>query len=873
MAETTPNLRDIFRKPSGSSHRAPVRQETAGEKYEPSTKKHREGPRRNAGHSNEPERSSNDDFMNIFKRTSLQQTGVTHENRNRTSTRRASSDDSEEDLGKKTQNEEDNPFMKLVADVKVPKNMQGNKDSSALRSTPQQPSSSLKEKTTQRSAGGLGGAHNDQLRPSLGAQSQASAATGSAPLNQSVSTLGAHNPGGAGIATSNPMSSLFGGHNLGSAVYVSSLQPGRGSAPSNQMAPFLGEQNLGSAGRGSSPANQVSPLLGAQNRGGAGGQNPMAQMQMLQQMLGGQGGQNPMAQMQMLQQMLGGQAGQDPMAQMNMLQQMMGGQGGDMMNMLSQAGRGRGRGMGMGRGSRLNDDEDIDIDNITDNDVIHQMLAWEAQRAQTIQLQNDPYGTTTVLLIDTSGSMAGDGILQAEEFLNTFMDGLEHQQKNLNMQENVAIITVGSSVEVTQHLTNNYPKIRETLHCLCAEGPSKLHFGLILPLSILPHLENGGIKDFGGHAAAPRVILISDGRITGQPDGPTLPDEREKMALQNVTLELLNSMIQTTLTQVFCIPVGQSDKGFLEFISNTTGGKNMDRKYARVLSRYHIYHTVVASLKQHQTEPTKDSIRHQLVTVAQTYDEDDVEEVMYMWRQPEPDIQGRNQRMAQQQEESGRRSHGGMPGNGRPATNYGQTQGLPGGHVGQGRGGGVPGLGGFGGQNPGMGGIPPGIRPSGRGVGGLSPVGRGQEIGLGGQGMGDRDLGLGGDFDGLRGSGGSAFQSSRIGFSRMLMGDDFGNSQRRQRLEEEAQRERDAQPKLPPEQLRLAKIPGPSRSYWPTKNQIKPWEIIDMSPGRIGMPGKDIGDSFQGWRIKHPKNLEQFEDEDPSDSNSSTDED
>ncbi|XP_052276905.1 uncharacterized protein LOC127876067 isoform X11 [Dreissena polymorpha] len=462
--------------------------------------------------------------------------------------------------------------------------------------------------------GGLGGAHNDQLRPSLGAQSQASAATGGAPLNQSVSSLGAHNPGGAAvIATSNSMSSLFGGHNLGSA--------GRGSVPSNQMAPFLGEQNLGSAGRGSSPANQVSPLLGAQNRGGAGAQNPMAQMQRLQQMLGGKGGQNPMAQFQMLKEILGGQAGKDPMAQLNMLQQMMGGQA-------------------------------INIENRSDDDIIRRILQWETIRAQSNPLKKDPNGTTTLLIVDTSGKMAGDAMIQTEQFLDTFMAGLEHQQKNLNMQENVAVITVGTFVEVKQHLTNNYPKIREALHCLCAEGPSKLHFGLRLSQSIV-QAENGGIKDFGGHAAAPRVILISDGRITGHTDGLCFPDEREH--LQNVTLESLNMMIQMTLTQVFCIPVGQSDNGFLELISSITGGKTMDRKCARVLSRYHIYHTVVASLKQHQTEPTTDSIRHQLVTVAQTYDDDDMAEVLYLWRQPEPDIQGRNQRPAQQEEELSRR--------------------------------------------------------------------------------------------------------------------------------------------------------------------------------------------------------------------------
>ncbi|KAH3818114.1 hypothetical protein DPMN_119710 [Dreissena polymorpha] len=123
---------------------------------------------------------------------------------------------------------------------------------------------------------------------------------------------------------------------------------------------------------------------------------------------------------------------------------------------------------------------EINIENLSDNDSIRQMLEWEAMRS------------------------------------------LEHQQKNLNMQENVAVITAGTSLEVKQHLTSNYPKIREALHCLCAEGPSKLHFGLMLPMSIVQQAKIG---------AAPRVILISDGRITGHTDGPNFPDEREKLAV------------------------------------------------------------------------------------------------------------------------------------------------------------------------------------------------------------------------------------------------------------------------------------------------------------------------------------------------------
>ncbi|KAH3840483.1 hypothetical protein DPMN_113932 [Dreissena polymorpha] len=43
--------------------------------------------------------------------------------------------------------------------------------------------------------------------------------------------------------------------------------------------------------------------------------------------------------------------------------------------------------------------------------------------AQSNPLKKDPNGTTTLLIVDTSGKMAGDAMIQTEQFLDTFMAG------------------------------------------------------------------------------------------------------------------------------------------------------------------------------------------------------------------------------------------------------------------------------------------------------------------------------------------------------------------------------------------------------------------------------------------------------------------
>jgi uncharacterized protein YegL len=97
----------------------------------------------------------------------------------------------------------------------------------------------------------------------------------------------------------------------------------------------------------------------------------------------------------------------------------------------------------------------------------------------------------TVMLLDTSDSMAGNGIRELKRACGVFLDGVQETARETNLQENIAVVEFCNSARVLQSLTNNYDLCRQTVDSLTANGDTKM-FGDGLLTSLGEILQNGG---------------------------------------------------------------------------------------------------------------------------------------------------------------------------------------------------------------------------------------------------------------------------------------------------------------------------------------------------------------------------------------------
>ncbi|WAR00486.1 hypothetical protein MAR_024858 [Mya arenaria] len=490
----------------------------------------------------------------------------------------------------------------------------------------------------EREAGGDGAA-NQGNNPDPGSQGGGGEEGQMDPLAQMLGGGG----GGAG-GQANPLAQMFGGG------------AGGAGGQANPLAQMLG----GGAGGAGGQANPLAQMFGG-GAGGEGGQsNPLAQMfggggaggggDALAQMMGGVGagpaGRRGGSQADMMRQMMsGGRGGGGQADQMMQMLAGAGGRGGggqadQMMQMLAGAGGGRPGGL-QGRrqqGGGGEEEEDVNVENPGDMQVIHQMLAYESMRAQNSHCPRAHNAMNTIIIIDTSGSMGGDAMIEAGEFLSQFLNGLEELQFEFNLEENVALVSVADGGQVVQHFTNDYSLVRRATDTLCAEGPSKLHIGLIMPIALLPLDQNtrGGMLTLQGHMVPPRVILITDGQLSGVTDVPgQQPNQQQSNMLQTMSLELMN-------------------QNYLDMVASTSGGKVVHPTSAKLLSRYHLHQMVVAALKKESAnEPSRGIIMEKLKTVTGHCEDAEVDAILEMWQQPPPDVDERDQRLIKQSVDGG----------------------------------------------------------------------------------------------------------------------------------------------------------------------------------------------------------------------------
>ncbi|XP_056015848.1 uncharacterized protein LOC125675787 isoform X3 [Ostrea edulis] len=206
--------------------------------------------------------------------------------------------------------------------------------------------------------------------------------------------------------------------------------------------------------------------------------------------------------------------------------------------------------------------------------------ASAAQRNSELKYQHGR-GLDTIFILDTSASMEGDGFRQMK---GVVIDILNEFERRSGLDTNVGVITFGHENGFFHYCSNRYYDIKNSLDELQCSGPSPIGAGLLLSLGTQ---GTTGISVIGKWHIRPRIILISDGKVTDHhyPEGP---EDMDGNAPGQAVEELVQIVQRISdAKSIICVPVGEPDMTVLEMISGlSVGGKIVHLHEARKIGRF-----------------------------------------------------------------------------------------------------------------------------------------------------------------------------------------------------------------------------------------------------------------------------------------------
>ncbi|XP_034326548.2 uncharacterized protein [Magallana gigas] len=160
-------------------------------------------------------------------------------------------------------------------------------------------------------------------------------------------------------------------------------------------------------------------------------------------------------------------------------------------------------------------------------------------------------GFCTVFILDTSETMAGEGLHQMKKALWDILD----EYKTLCLDDNVAVIGFGAETKFLHYYSNRYSSIEKCLDNIDCKGPSPLESGIILSYSCIKH-GRGHTSNVHPLVIRARVVVISDGNFTGLSD----PKESLETTTESETFDRLLALVgsQGELNPFTFIPVGRN---------------------------------------------------------------------------------------------------------------------------------------------------------------------------------------------------------------------------------------------------------------------------------------------------------------------------
>ncbi|XP_025076970.1 uncharacterized protein LOC112553757 isoform X2 [Pomacea canaliculata] len=233
----------------------------------------------------------------------------------------------------------------------------------------------------------------------------------------------------------------------------------------------------------------------------------------------------------------------------------------------------------------------------------------------------------TILVLDTSDSVADQHLDALKAIAHTFVDGIEEMVDSMNLEENLAVVQIGKGrAWVRQHLTNDYSRVRETIDEISPHsametgGKTPLFQALMVCLGAIE--GRGGLVNIAGcHRVRPRIIMVTDGRPTDEATehGKDLQTNinEVKFALVQLVTEFVSKKHKTTPSPIFWVPVGSNpDRPFLESLAGLSNGKVVDPENIHELCRYYkTQETIGCVYKMVRKHPDMYQTKEQVLTV------------------------------------------------------------------------------------------------------------------------------------------------------------------------------------------------------------------------------------------------------------------
>ncbi|XP_069138194.1 uncharacterized protein [Argopecten irradians] len=236
-------------------------------------------------------------------------------------------------------------------------------------------------------------------------------------------------------------------------------------------------------------------------------------------------------------------------------------------------------------------------DQASSQDPAQQLIGYVRATAASC---TDPIaqGMNTILILDTSRSMQGEGIQQAKAAIEDIITGIEEGAMDNGLEENMALIVFGKESKVVQHLTNDYTKLRDSLDTLHTEGPSTIADSLIMSLGMT---DRGGHIDLGGHIAKSRIIILSDAQFTQNDPSSTfndMVDPRYADQMANEVSQIAHKVTDASGLRLYFVPVGNAtcNDVIVQAVVGATGGSTCPATDAKFLSKGYLHHVIAGSI-------------------------------------------------------------------------------------------------------------------------------------------------------------------------------------------------------------------------------------------------------------------------------------
>ncbi|XP_071117144.1 uncharacterized protein [Haliotis cracherodii] len=228
---------------------------------------------------------------------------------------------------------------------------------------------------------------------------------------------------------------------------------------------------------------------------------------------------------------------------------------------------------------------------------------------------------TTILCLDVSESVGGDGFEELKEIAHSFIDGIESMAERYGLEENLGVVAVGGDATVVQDITNDYGSVRDTIDNLVPGGPSPLFAGLVVSVTSIKG-RTGTLSIGGAHNIKPRIIFMTDGYATSdsQREGQDAFTHDSTLKVQLLRLTTVLARDKADTHPITWVPVGKADKAFLSSLAKLGNQELVEGKdICSLCNRYRLQDTTAKLFICLSSNPTTDTedLSHHLDTLAE----------------------------------------------------------------------------------------------------------------------------------------------------------------------------------------------------------------------------------------------------------------